>query len=204
MATDTIIAGFYPTTAMPDPDCWKALWPNPRQVLVALGVKPNIEAIDLCCGDGLFTLPLASMAKHVFAIDIDPAMLALARRKIAAVGAANCQLIEGDAYAVVDLVRRPVDFVLIANTFHGVPDKPRIAGAVAAILTPGGHFAVVNWHLRPRDETIVLGEPRGPKTKMRMTPADVTAVVEPAGLRSVSVVDLPPYHYGAIFEKRGA
>jgi len=26
-------------------------------------------------------------------------------------------------------------------------------------------------------------------------------VVEPAGLKVVGVIELPPYHYGAIFEK---
>jgi hypothetical protein len=94
-----------------------------------------------------------------------------------------------------------VDFVLIANTFHGVPEKGRLAVAVAAILKPAGRFAIVNWHLRPREETIVLGQPRGPKTEMRMAPVDVATAIEPAGLNLVDVVELPPYHYGAIFEK---
>jgi hypothetical protein len=91
--------------------------------------------------------------------------------------------------------------VLIANTFHGVSDKERLATAVTAALKPGGRFIVVNWHRRPREETIVLGEPRGPKTEMRMTPSDVTAVVEPAGLRLSRVVEVLPYHYGTIFNK---
>jgi len=56
-------------------------------------------------------------------------------------------------------------------------------------------------HRRPREETNVLGKPRGPKTEMRMTPADVVAAVTPAGFSLVTVVELPPYHYGAIFAK---
>ena len=94
-----------------------------------------------------------------------------------------------------------MDWVLIANTFHGVPDKRRLGCAVAAILKPGGHFAVINWHRRPREETTVLGQPRGPKTEMRMAPEEVTAAVGPAGLRPIHVIDLPPYHYAAIFER---
>jgi SAM-dependent methyltransferase len=81
-------------------------------------------------------------------------------------------LIEGDAYDVAKLVPRLVDYVLIANTFHGVPDKLRLARAVAAVLKPGGEFAVVNWHRRPREKTTVLGKARGPRTDMRMKPAD--------------------------------
>ena len=126
-----------------------------------------------------------------------------ARTRVAAAGATNCEFVEGDAYAVANFVHRPVDFVLIANTFHGVPDKLRLARAVLTILKPGGRFAIVNWHRRPRDETTVLSQPRGPKTEMRMTPAEVAAVLDPAELRFVNVVELPPYHYGAIFEKPG-
>lgn len=76
-----------------------------------------------------------------------------------------------------------------------------MACAVAAVLKPRGRFAVVNWHRRPGEETAVLGQPRGPRTKMRMEPADVAAAVEPVELKLVDVVELPPYHYGAIFEK---
>jgi SAM-dependent methyltransferase len=195
------IEGFFPATAMPDADWWDAVWPQPAKVLADLGIEPSMDVIDLCCGDGLFTAPLARMVRHVVAIDIDPNMLEAARKKVADANAANCDFVEGDAYAVAELVDRPVDFVLMANTFHGVPDKPRLARAAATILKSGGRFAVVNWHQRPRGETIVLGQPRGPKTEMRMTPADVVTTVEPAGLKLAGVIELPPYHYGAIFEK---
>ena len=93
----------------------------------------------------------------------------------------------------------PFDYVLIANTFHGVPDKLRLSRRVAAALKPGGRFAIVNWHRRPREETIVLGQPRGPRTEMRMEPSDVAEAVKPAGLTPTDVIELPPYHYGTIF-----
>lgn len=192
----------FPATAMPDPDWWLALWPHPAEVLAALGVGPGTEtAIDLCCGDGLFTLPLAALVQHVIAIDLDPRLLAAAQERVEATGVVACEFVEGDAYDVARLVARPVDIVLIANTFHGVPDQQRLARAVEAVLRPGGRLLVVNWHQRPREETTVLGQPRGPRTDLRMSPADVEAVVAAAGLRLVRVVELPPYHYGAILEK---
>lgn len=196
-----MLPGSFPATAMPDPDWWNALWPDPAGVLVALGVASGIEAVDLCCGDGLFTVPLARVAAHVVAIDLDPEMLARTRARLTAAAITNCDVVEGDAYDIVQLVGWPADFVLIANTFHGVPDKERLARAVVQTLAPGGRFAVVNWHRRPREETPVVGAPRGPKTGMRMTPADVVRAIEPSGLRLAGTVELPPYHYGAIFEK---
>jgi SAM-dependent methyltransferase len=195
------IQGFFPATAMPDADWWKALWPQPAKVLADLGIEPSMDVIDLCCGDGLFTAPLARMVQHVVALDIDPDMLEAAREKVAEANVHNCDFVEGDAYAVAELVHHPVDFVFMANTFHGVPDKPRLVRAVEIVLKPGGRFAIVNWHRRPRDETTVLGRPRGPKTDMRMSPADVVASVETAGLSPSGIIELPPYHYGAIFEK---
>jgi SAM-dependent methyltransferase len=148
-----------------------------------------MEIVDLCCGDGLFTAPLSLMCRRVIGIDLDPGMLEVARSQVAAVGATICELIEGDAYAVAELVDRPVDYVLIANTFRGVPDKPRLARGVAAIRKPDGRFAVINWHRRPREQT-TAGQPRGPRIDMRMEAADVAATVGPSGLTLIDVIEL--------------
>jgi SAM-dependent methyltransferase len=191
------IPGFYPATLMPDADWWSALWPSPGNVLTALGLAPGLElVVDLCCGDGLFTTQLCRLARRVIAIDIDPEMIERARTRL--VATAHCAFVIGDAYRVAEMVESRADAVFLANTFHGVPDKPRLARAVAAITKPSGRFIVVNWHRRPRGETTVLGAPRGPKTGLRMEPADVAAEVEPAGFTLSDVVELPPYHYGAV------
>jgi SAM-dependent methyltransferase len=203
MADEKTIEGFFPATAMPDSDWWSALWPEPSQVVAKLGGEPGLDLVDLCCGDGLFTAALAQVARRVVAIDIDPRMLDLARAKVGAAGTTNCAFVEGDAYAIATLVPWPADVVFIANTFHGVPDKERLALGVAAALKPNGRFVVVNWHRRPREETAVLGQPRGPKTEMRMEPEDVAAAVRQSGLRLKRVVELPPYHYGAILVNSG-
>jgi hypothetical protein len=47
----------------------------------------------------------------------------------------------------------------------------------------------------------VLGQPRGPDTPLRMEPEDVRRVVEPAGFALSGIVDVGPYHYGAVFRK---
>lgn len=89
--------------------------------------------------------------------------------------------------------------MFLANAFHGVPERVRLARAVKAALKPGGLFAIVNWHQRPREETVVLGEPRGPKTELRLSPQKTIASVEAGGLKLAYLVDVPPYHYGAVF-----
>jgi len=194
------LKGFFPATVMPDRDWWAALWPDPSSVLRSLGIQPGMTVVDLCCGDGFFTAPLAKIVGgKVYAIDIDWQMLDRARAEAVRQGASVAAWICGDARDVAQLVPEPVDYVLIANTFHGVPDKTWLAHAVAKVVKPGGCFTVVNWHLLPREHTTVLDEPRGPTTVMRMSPDQVRAAVEPAGFQLSCVVELPPYHYGAVF-----
>jgi hypothetical protein len=41
----------------------------------------------------------------------------------------------GDAYDLAQIVPKPVDLVLIANTVPRVPNKARLAGAGAAVLS---------------------------------------------------------------------
>ena len=159
------LPGFFEGTEMPAAGWWEALWPSPATVLAAVGISSRMNVIDLCCGDGWFTLQIAKLAKRVVAIDIDRPLLDVARLRLAENGVTNCDFLEGDAYQLAKLVLHPVDFVFfLANALHGIPDKPRMARAVSAALVPGGRFAVVNWHQRPREQTVILGEPRGPKT----------------------------------------
>jgi hypothetical protein len=72
------------------------------------------------------------------------------------------------------LAERGCGFVSLGEAWlrhlHSVPDRPRLAGAVRDVLRPNGRFAIVNWHQRPREQTTVLGEQRGPKTELRLSP----------------------------------
>ena len=160
-----------------------------------------MTVLDLCCGDGYFTAPLAKLIQgKVIALDLDCAMLALAKAEVARQGASVRQWVCADAMALDEHVAEPVDYVLMANTFHGAPDQTGLARAVRSVLLPQGLFAIVNWYPSKREDTPVLGKPRGPRTEMRMSPQAVAAVVEPTGFVAVQIVELPPYHYGKVFK----
>lgn len=199
----TLPEKLFPATLMPDRDWWQALWPDPDATIAALGIDAGMTVADLCCGDGYFTAAIArrvadgSATGSVIGVDLDPDLLQQAMETCA--GADHCTWIRGDAMDLDQLMTTRADCVLIANTFHGVPDPAGLAAAVASILRSGGRFIVVNWHALPREQTPVLGLPRGPKSEMRMAPAAVRAIVEPRGFELEAIVELPPYHYGAIF-----
>jgi hypothetical protein len=127
-------------------------------------------------------------------------MLDRAKAEVARIGATVKRWICSDALALASHVTEPVDLVLIANTFHGVPDQRGLARAVRSALRPHGQFVVINWYPADKADTPVRGRPRGPPAEMRMSPQSVAAIVEPAGFRATEVLALPPYHYGAIFE----
>lgn len=191
----------FPATLMPDSDWWHALWPNPKSVLHVIGMNPGMRVVDLCCGDGHFTRPMCELVYpgETWAIDLDKDLLK--QTEMACNDFPNFHAILGDARDLPTQMDRPVDFVFIANTFHGVPDKAALSKAVHDSLVPGGLFAIINWYRRPREETAVLDKPRGPDTELRMQPEEVRAVVEPAGFELKVVVDVGPYHYGTVFTR---
>lgn len=194
----------YVGTAMPDWDWWRLLWPDPEGALRALGAFfPGQRVLDLCCGDGFFTAPLTHILGDegaVIGVDLDPAMLARNRQEVAARGRPIVRWIEADAARLADMKLDVCDAALFANTLHGVPDKLALARAVRALLRPGAPFAVINWHAAgSRDETPVLGVPRGPAPELRLSPEAAAAAVEPGGFRLIGVVELSSYHYGAVF-----
>ena len=195
------LPGFFQGTDMPTAGWWEALWPDPVGVLAAVGVRPGIDVVDLCSGDGWFTLRIAKVARHVIAIDIDPDLLDVSRHRLSESSVTNCNYVAGDAYDLAKFVPENIDFVFMANAFHGVPDRPRLVLAVRAVLKPGGLFAIINWHRRPREQTVVLGEPRGPKTESRLSPEQTIEAVESTDLKLAHLVDVPPYHYAAVFER---
>src|SRR5262245_11683852 len=109
----------FQASSMPDRNWWSALWPHPEQVLRALGIKPGMTVVDLCCGDGYFTAPLAKIVGgKVYALDLDCAMIERAKAEVAEQGASVRQWICADAMALASHVTELVDYVLIANTFH--------------------------------------------------------------------------------------
>lgn len=200
------LGGKFPATGMPDGDWWQTLWPDPEGVLRRLGIDFGSTVLDLCCGDGHFTAPMAHIVGgigRVMALDLDPVLIEQAKIRAEAAGVPSTAIrwLECDACQLAKSVPSHPDYVFVANTFHGVPDKQQLARDVFNILKPGGQFAIVNWHHRPKDDTTVLGEPRGPETKLRMSPEAVMDVVLPVGFRLHGVVELPPYHYGIVFDK---
>jgi hypothetical protein len=78
-----------------------------------------------------------------------------------------------------------------------------LARKVHDVLGPQGRLAIINWHPIRREQTRVLGQPRGPATEMRMSLEQTRVAVGPAGFELERTVELLPYYYGAVFAHKG-
>jgi ubiquinone/menaquinone biosynthesis C-methylase UbiE len=115
----------------------------PERVLAGL-VRPADHCLDIGCGIGFFTIPMAEMvgeAGSVTAVDVQPQMLEGVERRARRRGLESRVRLHLAAQAGLD-VARPVDFALAFWMLHEVPDQDALLRAVFAALKPGGRFLV--------------------------------------------------------------
>ncbi|MEX0916322.1 MAG: methyltransferase domain-containing protein, partial [Wenzhouxiangellaceae bacterium] len=110
------------------------------QVAVELmGAGPDDRVLDLFCGLGNFSLPLASRAGEVLGIELDESLVASGSANAAANGVANAHFMAADLMQSVDeleWMRRPFDGVLI--------DPPRCGAAeILPLVAASGARSVV-------------------------------------------------------------
>jgi SAM-dependent methyltransferase len=194
----------FQNTGQPDWDWWGKLWPTPGATLRELGVESGDSLAEVGCGSGYFALPAARITDPapVYALDLDESLLDELAQVAEQQRVENVVPIHGDARSLTDHLPERVDVLVVANTFHGVDDRDGLVGQAFDAVRPGGRFVVVNWHPRPREETTVAGEPRGPPSALRMTPDETAAdVLDAADFSLDERIDLPPYHYALAFER---
>ena len=103
----------------------------------------NVSAVcDLACGTGSWAVELASRGIYTFAVDLSPAMCALARRKA---GEANVAVHVVTSDMRTFRLPRTVDLITCEfDALNHVPRKSdlgRVLKRAAQTLNPGGHFA---------------------------------------------------------------
>jgi len=116
-----------------------------KAVLAAADPRPGDQVVDLGCGTGQLSLPLAGCGACVLAVDVSPAMIARLE-----VNARDRSLagVEGIALPVenLSLPAQSFDLVVTSYALHHLrdSDKNRVVSAAYRWLRPGGTLVVAD------------------------------------------------------------
>jgi 2-polyprenyl-3-methyl-5-hydroxy-6-metoxy-1,4-benzoquinol methylase len=114
-------------------------------VLKAADVRPGTQVVDLGCGTGQISLPLALRGAEVLAVDVSSAMVRRLRSEAERQGATS---LDGLALPIEELVLPPgtVDLVVSSYALHHLrdPDKARLVSTAYDWLRPGGRLLVAD------------------------------------------------------------
>ncbi|MFJ6000009.1 class I SAM-dependent methyltransferase [Streptomyces sp. NPDC092370] len=97
------------------------------------------DVLDLGCGTGSLSLLASEQGHHVTGVDLSPAMLRLARRKL---DGRDAVFLLGDA-ASPPVAERRFDAVLVRHVLWALPDPGRALRHWCGLLRPGGRCVLV-------------------------------------------------------------
>src|SRR5262249_87115 len=141
------------------------------RILGWLRMEPGMRVVDVGCGPGRLTLPVAGIVGgdgEVLAVDLQPAMLTIVERRATAEGLQNIRTVEAAAGSGA-LPAERFDLALLSFVLGEIPAERRQAAIqeVALALRPGAALAF----------------PEGTFAPHRQSREAVLALVDPAGLR---------------------
>ncbi len=109
-----------------------------------VALSPVSRVLDLGCGPGSLSLPLAGLAGTVIAIDPDAAMIAAGEKAALAAGLEIAWRVGSSFDLSADLA--PLDLVTIGRAFHWM-DREATLARLDELVRPGGAIALVNTEL---------------------------------------------------------
>lgn len=116
----------------------------PPQTINDLATTTELDerssVLEIGCGTGQLTVPLAALGATVTAIELGDALAAVARRNLA--GYPSATVVNG-AFEEMPIPDAGYDLVVAATAFHWLDEDTRV-GRCARMLRPGGWLAVID------------------------------------------------------------
>ena len=185
-----------------DPKQYQQILENPDRVaalqvprvVAALDLKSGMRIADLGAGTGVFTLPLATAVGEtgrVYAIDIDPDLLAIVAEKTKSAGLANVEIIV--AGETDPRVPEPVDLLFLSDTLHHLPEQGSYVKQFAKLLRPGGRVAIIEF---------AEGHWPAGHESFTVTPSQVDGWMDAAGFRRAARHTFLETNFFHVYERR--
>jgi ubiquinone/menaquinone biosynthesis C-methylase UbiE len=168
-------------------------WQKPDEVIRALALPPDAVAADIGSGTGYFAVRLARAVPqgHVYGVDLEPDMVKYLAERARREGLRNVTAVQGTAEDAK--LPKPVDLVLMVNTYHHVADRPAYFGQLRRSLRPGAPVAIIDF---------LPDAPAGPPRLARIPAAAVKEEMGRAGYGLVTEHSFLPYQYFLVFALR--
>lgn len=123
------------------------LWPAQESLLSEVDPQPGEKILDISCGTGLVTLPVAEIVQpggSVTGIDLSEGMIEKARSVKEQKGIDNVFFRRMDAEAL-DLPDDTFDVVICSLGLMYFPNPDKALGEMHRVLKPGGRAAALVW-----------------------------------------------------------
>jgi ubiquinone/menaquinone biosynthesis C-methylase UbiE len=167
----------------------------PDAALDAIGIARGATVADVGAGAGYFTWRLAERvgpAGKVYANDIQPEMLDLLRKNIAARHLNNVQTVLGTE----DDPKLPagqIDLIMLVDVYHEFSQPQKMLRKMRESLKPDGRLVLLEY--RKEDPNIPI------RPEHKMSVEEVRAEVQPEGFRFEKNLDTLPRQHILIFRK---
>jgi ubiquinone/menaquinone biosynthesis C-methylase UbiE len=161
----------------------------PSKAIEALDLKPGMTVADIGAGSGYYASRMAKRVGptgRVYATDIQPGMIALLDRRIAAEGLANVTTVLGG----VDDPKLPpksLDLAIMVDVYHELQEPQIFLQRLKETFKPGGRLVLVEF--RKEDPKVPILEVH------KMSVAEVKQEMEAEGFEIDKVIETLPWQH---------